>query len=127
MGQQILLDTTVVIAALRDTDKHFTQARELFSTSGRMQLAISSITLTEALIRPHSLGLIQANRVESKIHELIGTVHSYDERVASLAAKIRATQKARISDSMIIATAIVYNNKLVTFDRKMMGIYERIK
>jgi PIN domain nuclease of toxin-antitoxin system len=30
-------------------------------------------------------------------------------------------------DSMIIATAILENRMLISFDRKIMGIYERIK
>ena len=69
MGQQILLDSTVLIAALRENDAHFEEAREIFMRGSRMNFAISAITLTEALIRPHSLGLIHATRTEEKIRD----------------------------------------------------------
>lgn len=127
MGQQILLDSTVVIAALRETDTHFEEAKEIFMNSSRPNLAISAITLTEALIRPHSLGAIHAARAESKIRDLIGTIYSFESETASLAARIRSANKTRISDSIIIATAVLTGSKLVSFDRKMMGTYERIK
>ncbi|MFZ9809445.1 MAG: type II toxin-antitoxin system VapC family toxin [Candidatus Nanopelagicaceae bacterium] len=127
MGQQILLDSTVVIAALRETDTHFEEAKEIFMNSSRPILAISAMTLTEALIRPHSLGAIHAARAESKIRDLIGTIYSFEGETASLAAKIRSANKTRISDSIIIATAVLTGSKLVSFDRKMMGTYERIK
>lgn len=127
MGQQILLDSTVLIAALRETDTHFEEAREVFMNSSKSTLAISAITLTEALIRPHSLGAIHATRAEGKIMNLIGTIYSFDSEIASLSAKLRATYKTRISDAIIIATAITTGSALVSFDRKMMGLYERVK
>ena len=127
MGQQILLDSTVIIAALRDTDSHFDDAKEIFMSSSKSSLAISAITLTESLIRPYSLGEIQATRAESKIRSLIGTIHPLDGETAVLSARIRSEHKTNLSDAMIIATAIKTESKLVSFDRKMMGLYERIK
>ena len=127
MGQQILLDSTVIIAALRETDVHHEDAKEIFMSSGKSSLAISAITLTESLIRPHALGAIHATRAESKIRNLIGTILPFDSDAAVLSAKIRATHKTKISDAIIIATAITTLSSLVSFDRKMMGIYERIK
>jgi predicted nucleic acid-binding protein len=47
--------------------------------------------------------------------------------MAVLSAKIRFAHKTKIPDAIIIATAIVTGSSLVSFDRKMMGIYERIK
>jgi predicted nucleic acid-binding protein len=58
---------------------------------------------------------------------LIGTIFPFDSDAAVLSAKIRATHKTKISDAIIIATAITTESSLVSFDRKMMGIYERIK
>ena len=126
MGQQILLDSTVIIAALRETDVH-EDAKEIFMSSGKSSLAISAITLTESLIRPHALGAIHATRAESKIRALIGTIFTFDSDAAVLSAKLRSTHKTKISDAIIIATAITTESSLVSFDRKMMGIYERIK
>ncbi len=58
---------------------------------------------------------------------LIGTIYSFDSEIATLSAKLRATYKTRISDAIIIATAITTGSTLVSFDRKMMALYERIK
>jgi predicted nucleic acid-binding protein len=127
VGQQILLDSTVIIAALRENDIHFEDAREIFMSSGKSSLAISAITLTESLIRPNELGAVHATRAESKIRNLIGTIYPFDSDMAVLSAKIRFAHKTKIPDAIIIATAIVSGSSLVSFDRKMMGIYERIK
>jgi predicted nucleic acid-binding protein len=127
VGQQVLLDSTVIIAALRETDLHFEQAKEIFMSSSKSNLAISAITLTESLIRPHSLGAIHATRAETKIRSLIGVIHPFDGDTAVLSARIRSSHKTKISDAIIIATAITTESELLSFDRKMMGIYERIK
>lgn len=127
MGQQVLLDSTVIIAALRETDSHHEDAKEIFMSRGKSSLAISAITLTESLIRPHALGAIHATRAESKIRELIGTIFPFDSDAAVLSAKIRSVHKTNISDAIIIATAVTTGSSLASFDRKMVGIYERIK
>jgi predicted nucleic acid-binding protein len=127
VGSQILLDSTVLIAGLSESDKRFKEAREIFTENSRATLAISSISVTETLVRPFALGPIQGERVASAIHALVGSVISFEKEHAILASKIRATMKARTFDSMIIATALISNLQLVTFDRKMMGVYERSK
>ena len=95
MGQQILLDSTVIIAALRETDVHHEDAKEIFMSSGKSSLAISAITLTESLIRPHALGAIHATRAESKIRGLIGTIFPFDSDAAVLSAKYVQLTKPR--------------------------------
>lgn len=127
MGEQKLLDSAVLIAALRDTDSHYEEAREIFMSGSKSHFAISALTLSEVLIRPNSLGSIHATRTEQMIRNLVGTIHPIDSEIASASAKIRASHKTKLPDAIIIATAIVSGNSLVTFDRKMMGIYERIK
>lgn len=127
MGQQILLDTTVLLAGLNSRDAHHVDAKEIFTINTRSNFAISAITLAEALVRPYSLGPIQGEQAEGKIDSLIGEIISLSSEHVLLAAKIRSKNKTRIPDSMIIATAIVNNLELISFDRKMMGIYERAK
>ena len=127
MGQQVLLDTTVLIAGLSERDIHHREAREIFMENGQSRLTISSVTLTEALIRPFTLGKVQGERAEITIRALIRKIIPFTDEHAALAAKIRSTHKAKIPDSMIIATAVLEGIRLITFDRKMMGLYERIK
>ena len=127
MGSQILLDSTVLIAGLNESDDHFKDAREIFTENSRASLAISSISVAEALIRPYGLGPIQGERAEAVIQMLIGAVIPFEREHALLAAKIRATIKTGTPDSIIVATAIINNMKLISFDRKMMSVYERNK
>jgi predicted nucleic acid-binding protein len=63
----------------------------------------------------------------AKLEKLIDRIIPFEKEHARLAASIRAKQKTTYIDSMIIATAILGNRNLISFDRKMMGIYERIK
>lgn len=127
MGQQILLDSTVIIAALSDTDLHFLKAREIFSKTTRAQCAVSSVSLGEILIRPAAAGEESVENFMAKLEKLIDRIIPFEKEHAGLAASIRAKQKTTYVDSMIIATAILGNRNLISFDRKMMGIYERIK
>ena len=46
---------------------------------------------------------------------------------AQLAAELRARHKIALADAMIVATALTSGRELISFDRKMMGFYERIK
>jgi predicted nucleic acid-binding protein len=127
MGQQVLLDTTVLIAALSSSDTRNLDATELFTSRSKSNFAISTVTFTEALIRPYALGPIQGERAEQAISELVADIIPVSSVHAGLAAQLRAKHKTRIPDSMIIATAIIERLELISFDRKMIGIYERIK
>lgn len=127
VGQQILLDSTVVIAALSDTDSHYLNAQEIFSQTSRMQIAVSAVSVGEILIRPSAAGEESVELFLSRLDKLIYRIIPLEKDHARLAALIRAKQKTTFVDSMIIATAILENRTLITFDRKMMGIYERVK
>lgn len=127
VGQQILLDSTVVIAALSDTDSHYVNAQEIFSETSRTQIAVSAVSVGEILIRPSAAGEESVELFLSRLDKLIHRIIPFEKDHARLAALIRAKQKTTFVDSMIISTAILENRTLISFDRKMMGIYERVK
>ena len=127
VGQQVLLDSTVVIAALSDTDSHFVRAQEIFSRTTRSQCAVSAVSVGEILIRPAAAGEESVALLLSKLEKLIDRIIPFERDHAQLAASIKAKQKTTYVDAMIIATAILGNRTLVSFDRRMMGIYERVK
>jgi len=127
VGQQILLDSTVVIAALSASDVHFRKAQELFATTTRSQCAISTISVGEILIRPSVAGEESVNQFLQGLERLVSEVIPLQQNHAQLAAQIRAKHKISFVDAMIIATSILDNRLLISFDRKMTGIYERIK
>ena len=127
MGQQILLDSTVVIAALSGSDSHHKNAQEILSSTARSQFAISAVSVGEVLIRPSVVGKESVELFLSGLNRLVSQVIPFQQEHALLSASIRGKHKITFVDSMIIATAIIGDRKLVSFDRKMMGIYERVK
>lgn len=127
MGQQILLDSTVVIAALSGSDSHHKNAQEILSSTARSQFAISAVSVGEILIRPSVVGKESVELFLSGLNRLVSQVIPFQQEHALLSASIRGKHKITFVDSMIIATAIIGDRKLISFDRKMMGIYERVK
>ena len=127
MGQQILLDSTVVIAALSKSDSLHTSALDLFGKITKSQSAISTISVSEILIRPSSVGQESVNLFLSGLNQLVNQIIPFQLDHALLAADLRAKNKIALADAMIIATALKSGRKLISFDRKMMGFYERIK
>ena len=127
MGQQVLLDSTVVIAALSGSDSHHKNAQEILSSTARSQFAISAVSVGEVLIRPSVVGKESVELFLSGLNRLVSQVIPFQQEHALLSASIRGKHKITFVDSMIIATAIIGDRKLISFDRKMMGIYERVK
>ena len=127
MGQQVLLDSTVVIAALSKSDSLHTSALDLFGKITKSQSAISTISVSEILIRPSSVGPESVNLFLSGLNQLVSQVIPLQLDHAQLAAELRARHKIALADAMIVATALTSGRELISFDRKMMGFYERIK
>jgi predicted nucleic acid-binding protein len=127
VGQQVLLDSTVVIAALSKSDSLHSEALDLFGKINRSQSAISTISVSEILIRPSAAGEESVTLFLKGLHQLVNQVIPFQLEHAKLSAEIRAKHKITFADALIIATAIISERKLISFDRKMMGFYERIK
>jgi predicted nucleic acid-binding protein len=127
VGQQVLLDSTVVIAALSKSDSLHTSALDLFGKITKSQSAISTISVSEILIRPSSVGQESVNLFLSGLNQLVCQIIPFQLDHALLAADLRAKNKIALADAMIVATALISGRKLISFDRKMMGFYERIK
>ena len=127
MGQQVLLDSTVVIAALSKSDSLHTSALDLFGKITKSQSAISTISVSEILIRPSSVGQESVNLFLSGLNQLVSQIIPFQLDHALLAADLRAKNKIALADAMIVATALTSGRELISFDRKMMGFYERIK
>jgi len=102
-------------------------AQEVFSRTAQSQIAVSAVSVGEILIRPSAAGEDSVEVFLSKLDKLINRIIPFEKDHARLAALIRSKQKTTFVDSMIIATAIIENRALISFDRKMIGIYERSK
>ena len=127
MGQQVLLDSTFVIAALSKSDSLHTSALDLFGKINQSQSAISTISVSEILIRPSSVGPESVDLFLRGLNQLVSQVIPLQLDHAQLAAELRARHKIALADAMIVATALTSGRELISFDRKMMGFYERIK
>ena len=127
VGQKILLDSTVVIAALSGSDSHHRRAKEFFASTTRSLCAISAVSVGEVLIRPATAGEESVALFLKGLDRLVSQVISFQKEHAELSASIRAKHKITYVDSMIMATALIDNRTLISFDRKMSGIYERIR
>jgi predicted nucleic acid-binding protein len=79
------------------------------------------------LIRPSAAGEESVTLFLKGLHQLVNQVIPFQLEHAKLSAEIRAKHKITFADALIIATAIISERKLISFDRKMMGFYERIK
>ena len=77
--------------------------------------------------RPPSVGQESINLFLSGLNQLVSQIIPFQLDHALLAADLRAKNKIALADAMIVATALISGRKLISFDRKMMGFYERIK
>jgi len=117
----------VVIAALSGSDSHHRRAKEFFASTTRSLCAISAVSVGEVLIRPAAAGEESVALFLKGLDRLVSQVISFQKEHAELSASIRAKHKITFVDSMIIATAIENKARLLTFDKSMKMVYERIK
>jgi predicted nucleic acid-binding protein len=123
-GATILLDTSVLMAHLGRTERLPPIATELVEgclVSGRNDGAISTVTVSELLVRPHRDGREAVDTILGflwSIPDLL--IRSVDFLVAAEAASIRASRVVSFPDSLIIATGVLIGaDVLATNDRRL--------
>jgi predicted nucleic acid-binding protein len=123
-GDSVLLDTSVLLAHLTQSDDAMSFATDLIEgcvASGRNPGAISTITVSELLVHPHRDGREAVDAILGflwSIPDLL--VRSVDFLVAGEGARLRASRKVAVPDSLIIATAVLVGaDVLATNDRAM--------
>lgn len=109
MGVTSVLDTNVVLYALRD---------ELADPLPNTDILISVITEIELLGYP-SLTPAQEQKIRTLLQSL--TVIPLDERVKDEAITIRKTTRLRLPDAIVLATAVVTGSTLVTNDQGLLA------
>ena len=111
----IVLDSSVVIALLTPFDKHHTAARKAV-TEIEERLVISTITLTEVLVRPAKISLKACNEMAEEIRKHFGEPIALSSEIAIIAAAIRASTRLATPDAIISATANTIKATLWTCD-----------
>ena len=126
MGQKSHADTSWLIALFNPEDSHHKQAlRELEELKSAP--AMSSLVLAELLVDFESSDSGSVSGTLNQIQKSFSSISSVTMEIAVRAAEIRSAQKVSLTDAIVIATALEEQSHLLTFDKSMRGVYERIK
>ena len=115
----LLVDTAPLIYHLEDDERFGTRFAGLFeaSASGRLRLAISTVSVAEVLTGPFQQGRdVLARQIENALreHRVVGLT----PEIAVEAARLRARYRLRLPDAVQLATALQIDAwGLVTHDR----------
>jgi predicted nucleic acid-binding protein len=108
-SRSVLLDTNAIIYFLAKFDRYAAVLQPLFqgAASGQFALVASVVTEAEVRVRPEATGDQAAlAAIDEFFQRFPGlTVMPVDRAVARRAAQIRAEQRLRLPDALIVATA----------------------
>ena len=119
----IVLDSSIVIALFKPTDKHHGAVKESVAAVEE-RLMISTITLTEVLVRPAQLSQKEAASKAGFLRDYFGLAIAVTSDVAELAAAVRASTGLTIPDAIISATATVNMAALWTCDARLAKLHK---
>ena len=123
MGQKSHADTSWLIALLDPEDSHHTKALRDFEELTSPP-SISALAFAELLVGFYAADLPTSIK---ELRSAFPSILSIDTESAILGAEIRSDNKIALSDALIIATALREKSDLLTFDKSMKAVYERIK
>jgi len=118
----IVLDATVLIAYLDDTDPHHAPAAALLRDQAGSPFATSALTLAETLVRPVSRGA-----ADLVIDILVGRLEITTVPIMSVEAprlaEIRASTGLKMPDCcVLLAAERLSASKLATFDARLAQV-----
>lgn len=123
-GVTVLVDTAPWIYLLQDHPDFAPRFAPLFEAAdaGRLQLALTTVTLAEVLTGPIKAGqMALAKRYETALGQY--AVMPLTAAVASLAAQLRVQYRLKLPDAVQLATALDMGAAaLVTHDRDFAGV-----
>jgi predicted nucleic acid-binding protein len=126
VGSKSHADTSWLIALFNPEDAHHKQAlRELEELNSAP--AMSSLVFAELLVDFESSDSGSVSGTLNQIQKSFSAISSVTAEIAVRAAEIRSMQKVSLTDAIVIATALEEESLLLTFDRNMKAVYERIK
>jgi predicted nucleic acid-binding protein len=130
-GTTLLLDTSVILAYLSGAEATSPAAIAVLDgmvAPGRNRAVISTVTVTESLVRPYRAGSEQAaGLVEAFLGHFPNLrVEPVTFEVGRLAARIRAATAAPTPDALILATGVESGAGLaIGNDARWAGLIER--
>ena len=126
MGRKSHADTSWLIALLNPLDiSHKLAVRQLEELNA--PASISTFVLAELMVsfEKSDIGSIPVTLRE--IEKSFSPIVELSKEIAISAAKIRSSSKITLGDAIVIASALDQNSELLTFDKNMKAVYERIK
>lgn len=111
----VLLDSSVLIAALNPKDVHHQTA--VNSNTAGNQFIISTISITELMPRAIKDGI--SDSIWSALTNMVQEVVELDSALALSAAEIRSDKGLKTPDAIISATAKARGAELWTLDAKL--------
>ena len=115
-------DSSWLIALLDPEDHHHSDAVAQFERLG-IAPAISALALSELLSSFESRRRERFKRFSQALQPVVPV----DSEIAVKAAEIRVEHRLSISDAIIVASALIHDTELLTFDKKMQSVFERLK
>ncbi len=115
-------DSSWLIALLDSDDLHHGDAVAQFERLG-IAPAISALALAELL----SSFEIRRREKLKRLSESFEPIIPVDAEIAAKGAEIRVEHRLSLGDAIIVASALVHDTELLTFDKKMKTVFERLK
>jgi predicted nucleic acid-binding protein len=113
-GGQLVLDASLLIAAMEPADAHHRQAQALMAAAGPHSMRAHWLTMAELLVGAMRCG--RAEAVESAV-AAAGVRPAGDGVVSAMAAAgVRAATGLKLPDAVVLATAQALGAGLATFD-----------
>lgn len=127
----IVLDSSVLIAALDDTDAHHPEAVAAVTRHVELgdELIVSSVAYAETMVRPLLAGAGPSKRADQFFDAYAGMrVEPVTREIARAAAAMRARRQGpRMPDALIIATGeLLGANAILTADRRWSKFSKRL-
>ena len=124
----VVLDASVFIAFRSRDDAHHEGALAAMTTFGEEDLVLPASAYSEALVEPSQRGGRVLARAKALIAELPIRVQPIDTEIAERAAVLRAKQKVRLPDALVLATGDVLGAEVVlTADQRWRKLSTRVQ
>lgn len=126
----LVLDTSMVIGFTRPDDAHHHAAKTEIRAAGVRgdAVVLPATVLSESLVAAHRVGSAHAADMRRALTAFFGLERAVDGEVADRAAALRAARPSlRLSDALVIATAIVDDAVVLTCDKRLTNVDPRVQ
>jgi predicted nucleic acid-binding protein len=120
----IVLDASVLIAHLDDSDGHHEAAEGLLFEAAGQRLAISPISLAEVLVGPARRG--QLERALAALAQLDLTILAFEDDASLRLALLRSSTSLKLPDCCVLLAAENAGASLASFDDQLRAVASQL-